>query len=62
MLTAHPIGCTVYTMTRTQQPTEHLSLRPSGNVGDTRIIRDGGHRITQVRTVDGWWNIKVENG
>lgn len=44
-------------MTSTQTP--HPSTEPSGRIGDTRIINHGAHRIAQVRTVDGWWNIEV---
>jgi archaeosine-15-forming tRNA-guanine transglycosylase len=40
--------------------TEHPSTQPSGKRGDTRTILHGAHRITQVRTVDGWWNISIE--
>jgi hypothetical protein len=33
---------------------------PAGRPGDTRTIRHGAHLIHQVRTAEGWWNIRIE--
>ena len=37
----------------------HDPTEPAGQPGDRRTITDGPHRITQLRTADGWWNIEV---